>query len=195
MSSTWTTVRPEGSGGIKYLADDRARGNATHDAQRIRHLASNAYRQVRDTRDRSLFSFDARQCQRMRLYQRSIARIRALASMELAHTLTPAVGTVVVAVIAEISSRQYDHRDAKYAADKHKAGSIRHFCYMYRYLQLTSIAPCGVMRGGCSNYTTVRCWCGWVYSVRLCQLGCLSVLSAHLDSITVRVSTLTCLSG
>ncbi|MEM7406358.1 MAG: isoprenylcysteine carboxylmethyltransferase family protein [Pseudomonadota bacterium] len=53
--------------------------------------------------------------------------------------LSSAASLTVVA-IAIISARNYNHRGETYAEDKTHAGSIRHFRFVYRYLQITSIA-------------------------------------------------------
>ena len=51
----------------------------------------------------------------------------------------PALATAIVALIAIISARNYDHREARYAGEKTPASSIAHFRFVYRYLQITSI--------------------------------------------------------
>lgn len=48
-------------------------------------------------------------------------------------------GTAVVAGIAVVSARAYDHRGARYSEGRERGASIDHFRYIYRWLQLTSI--------------------------------------------------------
>lgn len=50
------------------------------------------------------------------------------------------LGTATVLSIAVISAKAYDHREGAYASGKAPARSLTHFAYVYRYLQVSSIA-------------------------------------------------------
>ena len=60
--------------------------------------------------------------------------------MSVLHILVAAVASATVAIAAVLSARAYDHRDEHYAKDQPSPGSIRHFRFVYRYLQVSSIA-------------------------------------------------------
>lgn len=50
------------------------------------------------------------------------------------------IGVISVVLIMFISAKKYDHSGRNYAAGKESVPSIDHFRYVYRYIQVTSIA-------------------------------------------------------